>query len=221
MEKEKYFKIGWTFYRKKKLMWWCKLWGWTSTSKKEQTAFVRYYLNDEMNYSTQMFPLWLWLWLWLHTVITDNMTDLPLVIWCLTVQALSFVFPSESSLLSDASPDIFQRKVDYRLCDEIGLSGVFLLTRFCVLHSAVKTIYCGCIVKETRIIKMRGQLYSRQCCCPNLNPHSFGILVFGIIYLMWLVEINQKEDSYPCYLEYVVFIPLLCQWSSVLIKYSE
>lgn len=31
---------------------------------------------------------------------------LPLVIWCLTVQAISFVFASESSLLSDVSPDI-------------------------------------------------------------------------------------------------------------------
>lgn len=58
----------------------------------------------------QLIKKQLFIFIWLH---------LPLVIWCLTVQAVSFVLASESSLLSDVSPDItYVREVHYSLYEQ-------------------------------------------------------------------------------------------------------
>lgn len=126
--------------------------------------------------------------------------DLPLVIWCLTVQAFSFVFASESSLLSDASPGITQTRVDYNLFRlEKTIWETVPISLYSEANAPHKTgikCYYICIPQKTGIIEMTGQLcFPDNTAAPSLIPMCLTSWCFALFISSDWRESIKKTDT--------------------------
>lgn len=110
--------------------------------------------------------------------------DLPLVIWCLTVQALPLLLESESSLLSDASLGITLPKWTIAYTNWDGLASQMLgYLPDVTQNTQPVNLHChwGCIVKFQRLKDYRNDradVFSKHCC---FNPIVLDILVLCIV----------------------------------------